>query len=277
MNGKGQDRIRENLEALVTMFENGGAPEALAYVSLPRDSVPCHRWSFGNRLLLMWSGTRDARGYRQWQQAGRHVKKGAKAVYILAPSLRVVGEEVKDAAGKVVEDKKQVLAGFRSVPVFRVEDTDGEPLPEPAAPPEPPPLSDVAEAWGIPVRYEFSGSGYYGAYDTKKREIGLATHEEQTFFHELAHAAQYRITPEQRSQAQRDRDEISAELAACVLMRVYGRKGPNEGKSFAYVQRYAGNVSGQKLGRVLWGIVADVEKIVKAIVGQHEGAASTAA
>jgi hypothetical protein len=27
----------------------------------------------------------DARGFRQWQKANRQVKKGAKAIYILAP------------------------------------------------------------------------------------------------------------------------------------------------------------------------------------------------
>ena len=51
---------------------------------------PCDRWSFTNKILMLIQGTADARGYRQWQEAGRHVKKGAHAIHILAPRLVTV-------------------------------------------------------------------------------------------------------------------------------------------------------------------------------------------
>jgi hypothetical protein len=34
---------------------------------------------------MFFVGTRDARGWTQWKEAGRHIKKGSKAFTILAP------------------------------------------------------------------------------------------------------------------------------------------------------------------------------------------------
>jgi hypothetical protein len=65
------------------------------------------------------NNTEDARGFRQWQQAGRRVNKGSKAFYILAPMFKKVEENGEEF---------QQLIGFRSVPVFRVEDTEGTPI-----------------------------------------------------------------------------------------------------------------------------------------------------
>src|SRR4051794_40846156 len=45
-------------------------------------------WSLCNQLLVLLAGTADARGYRQWQEGGRHVKKGAKSIRILASCTR---------------------------------------------------------------------------------------------------------------------------------------------------------------------------------------------
>ena len=51
------------------------------------------------------------------------MKKGAKAMYILVPRLKKVEDE--DSG-----EEDSVLIGFLAEPVFRIEDTDGEPLPE---------------------------------------------------------------------------------------------------------------------------------------------------
>ena len=71
--------------------------------------------------LLYTTETNDARGFRQWQEVGRHVKEGAKAITILAP--RFIKKHQENG-----EDGKVILVGFLSVPVFRVEDTEGDPL-----------------------------------------------------------------------------------------------------------------------------------------------------
>jgi hypothetical protein len=50
------------------------------------------------------------------------------------------------------EEDSQVLIGFIAVPVFAVEDTDGEPLPD-VTPREIPQLQAVADFLGLAVRY----------------------------------------------------------------------------------------------------------------------------
>jgi hypothetical protein len=149
------DKAGETLQRLLTAFEQGTIPEALSRTIIPSLDVPSSQWSLNNRVLALFAGTADARGMRQWNEVDRHVIAGSKAFYILAPLLVKVkaGEDADAGEG----DKR--LAGFRAVPVFRVEDTEGEPLNyPPLEPPQPPPLAEVAEAWGLAVSYTaFSG------------------------------------------------------------------------------------------------------------------------
>lgn len=283
-----KDRVHETLHSLIQLFESGQAPLALAYTALPRPDIPASQWSLCNNLILWINGTGDARGFRQWQQVNRYVRKGAHALYILAPSLKTRRSNREDglkgcsveatpcdntnpqrsaSAAPPDEKPKQVLIGFRAVPVFRFEDTDGEPLQYDLHPIEPPPLAEVAAKWGLAVRYVGCSGPYLGYYRQNKDrpcEITLATHEEQVFFHELAHAAQHRVWPDLKPH-QKLRMEVSAELASCVLARLYGRSSPNEGNSYEYIKAYC-EQEGKSLGRTLWGMVSDTEKILRAIV-----------
>ena len=262
-------RIRESLKGVIRLFESGQATTVMAVRVLPPPDIPASSWSLGNNLLLWIAGTGDARGYRQWQKANRHARKGSKAIYILAPTFRTVEEE--DESGELARQK--VLRGFRAVPVFRFEDTDGEPLQHDMTPPEPPPLIEVAREWGLKVSYVGASGPYLGYYrnnDDRPSEITLATHDEQVFFHELAHAAQYRTWPDIKP-GQKLRKEISAELASCVLARLYGRQSSNEGHSFKYVKDYC-DAYDKPLSMTLWGVVSDTEKILNAILKTQESA-----
>lgn len=284
-----KDRVQGTLQTLVRLFESGQAPQALSFATLPSPHAPCDHWSFANNLILWMNNTGDARGYRQWQAVGRHVVKGARALYILAPLLRTPkrnqgqprsrldstpasSDEGRPATNTAPHgdssEPKRVLSGFLAVPVFRFEDTDGEPLQHDLEPPEAPPLAEVAKAWGLKVQYIGYAGPYLGLYRRPfhelPEEILLCTHEEQVFFHELAHAAQYRVwaglKPEEKL-----RKEVAAELAACVLARLVGRKQPNEGSSYRYIKHWCER-EGKDLGKTLWAHVADTEKILRAIL-----------
>jgi len=119
---------QEVAERIVEAFRRPETlPQALAPIFIHRkDDVPCRKWSWHNQLVTALCGTTDARGFRQWEEVGRKVKKGCHAVWILAPCVKTVREE-KDNGEQA---ERRVLYGFRSVPVFAVEDTEGEPLPE---------------------------------------------------------------------------------------------------------------------------------------------------
>ena len=99
-----------------------------------------HRYSFNN-LILIFVQRPDASqvaGYRTWQSLGRQVRRGEKAIRVLAPVIRKA--QVVDADGKPQRDPdgkptvKQQVVGFRPAPVFDIAQTDGPPVPAPTAP-----------------------------------------------------------------------------------------------------------------------------------------------
>ena len=255
------DKAKEALDGILSAFESGRVPEAIAHSVIPMYDVPCNKWSFNNRLLTFLSGTSDARGIDQWRQVGRWPKKGSKAIYILVPLIvtkKETGQETEETA----------LIGFRACPVFRYEDTDGKPLEVPKIePPEPPPLLDIALRWGLNVKYIPFVGGYFGFYSHGRQEIGLATHDESVFFHELAHAAHYRVRSDLQP-GQRWDKEIVAELTAATLMHLFGKR-PNDGGAYRYIADYA-QKAGKGAHRACLSVIADVNRCLELILKAKE-------
>ena len=113
------DRVKNVLNSILQKFETGDIPEAIAYSMFPFPDVPSAKWSLLNRTLQFLHGTFDARGIRQWNKVNRFVNKGSKCLFILVPYIKKVEDN---------GDDKQVLIGFGTKAVFKVEDTQGEPL-----------------------------------------------------------------------------------------------------------------------------------------------------
>ena len=81
-----------------------------------------HRYSLYNQIILSFAGCSQVAGYKRWKELGRTVKKGEKAVWILAPWFKKVNEENEEKE----EKDKQILHGFFSVPVFDIDQTEGD-------------------------------------------------------------------------------------------------------------------------------------------------------
>jgi len=158
----------EELEKLVQLFSSQELPEMCKQVFI-KNVGPSRRWSLGNKLVMLIHGTADARGYRQWQEAGRYVKKGSKALYILAPMIR--HKKVKNEETGQEEDM-EFPVGFVGIPVFRYEDTEGKPIEE-YQPRQIPPLLDVAEKFGVRVEYGPTVHGEGGSYNLVTNVIKL--------------------------------------------------------------------------------------------------------
>jgi len=242
---------------------------AMSTIARRAGGKPSDNWSLMNRLLQVFSETADGRTFKAWKELGRMPKRGSKAFYILRPVKKSFYKDVQtqDAAtGEVVTDRQRVtyLAGFAGQPEFRLEDTqhpddtvdaDGNPvymatvggatvtladtLPD-YSPETPPPLAEVARAWGIDLTYEPTNGCYWGAYNPRKDTIELATTTERTFFHELAHAAHKRVLEAVGKEIQPGQvpsQEVTAELTAAVLARMYGVAC--DATSYKYIDRYA--------------------------------------
>jgi len=110
----------------IDLLTPGGIAERTAHSDIARvesnPEDPSVRWSLRNRLPMVLHGTADARGFLQRTQVGRAPVKGSRTFHILGPSM--VKQKETGAAGREVE--RSILVGLHTVPVFRVEDTDGE-------------------------------------------------------------------------------------------------------------------------------------------------------
>ncbi|MHC4797674.1 MAG: zincin-like metallopeptidase domain-containing protein [Planctomycetota bacterium] len=267
MSPKLSQKAKVQLESLLELFRSGNVPDAVAIAVIPPLDIPSAKWSLTNRILTLLADTADARGIRQWNEVGRKVQKGSRAFYILGPSI----VKKTDTDGETGEDtEKSVLVGFHAIPVFRVEDTHGEPIDYPETePPQPPPLSEVAKTWDIEVQYiPFTGR-YYGYTWHDKDQIALCTHDETVFFHELTHQAHRRVLSANNGKMNTGQDpkqEIVAELSAAVLARLHGRQLPNEGRHYRYIESYADKMK-KDVYRACMSVLADVEKVLGLILG----------
>lgn len=238
------DKAAATLSEVLRIFESGDFPAAVERTVIHRLSTdpeqPSSKWSLGNQMImLLLAGTDDARGFKQWQEVGRRVKKGARAFSILGPITRKITPDDDAQADDADRTARVIVTGFRTIPVFRIEDTEGDDIARadytPAALP---PLREVADALGLSVSYQPFADRIYGYYSPDRREIRLMTHDVKTWFHELAHAADHSVHPDELKAGQDPKTEIVAEVAAVTLARLYGFEGW-EWHGAQYVASYA--------------------------------------
>lgn len=251
--------IHDTVSSIIASFERGDIPEAIAYSMFPISNIPSAKWSLLNRTLMFLAGTQDARGFRQWKQVGRYVKKGSKSFRILVPCIVKTENEEN---GEV----EKSLRGFMCKPVFRVEDTEGEQLDYENLELPDFPLIDRAREWGISVKAIPGNYRYYGYYSSNRKEFALATPEESVFFHELAHVAHEKVNGNLKA-GQDPLQEIVAELSAAAFCKMVGKKQENSlGNSYRYIQRYASELNLAVYNACL-KVMSETEKVLNTIIG----------
>lgn len=222
-----------------------------------------HRYSFGNCLLIAQQAPQATQvaGFRHWQELGRQVRKGERAIRIMAP-MSVKREDAE--TGEV-----ERVPFFRAVPVFDVAQTDGEPLPE--VPCEPitgdshesyiGPLTEYARSLGYSVEREplEHARGYC---DAKARRIvlasdlGSANAGVRVLVHELAHAHGVTYSDYSRGEA-----ECIVETAATIVCGSLGLD--TSGESIPYIAGWgeSGDLDAiRKHAQVVDGIARSIEQ-----------------
>jgi hypothetical protein len=136
------EKARNSLDRVVQKFQKGDLAPISHAVRLQLDpEAPARKWTLSNRVLAFaQTGELDCRGYKQWRDAGRQVKRGTRSAYILRP--RLIKKTNDDG------EEEQRLIGFTPVAVFPVEATEGYPLPS-YKPTDMPPLPHqlLARGW----------------------------------------------------------------------------------------------------------------------------------
>ncbi|AEJ43710.1 hypothetical protein TC41_1790 [Alicyclobacillus acidocaldarius subsp. acidocaldarius Tc-4-1] len=234
----------ERLNALLDTFQD--SEQFKRYLEFAA-RVP--RYSFHN-VMLIYAQRPNAScvmGYKKWQEFGRHVMRGERGISILAPLIKKVPEE--DEHGNPVLDEngepvlKQKLVGFKTVTVFDISQTDGEPIPvldERIEGDRHVELRDrlmsVIRSKGIPVSYESRQRlhGANGIYHLEDRKISLSDglspdQEAKTLIHEYAHALmhadfddRFTVVEGGGPSPERQQMEIEAEAVAYCVASAFG-------------------------------------------------------
>jgi len=157
------------------------------------------------------------------------------------------------------------LKGFIAGPVFKVEDTDGEPLEYEELELPDLPLLDRAEEWGIEVKAIPGNYRYHGYYSSKGKEIALAAKAECVFFHELAHASHEKVNGNLKP-GEDPFQEIVAELAATALCKLVG-KDPKDslGNSYQYIEDHANKAKVNAISACMT-VMGETEKVINLIL-----------
>lgn len=197
-----------------------------------------HRYSLANVLLIAMQFPRATHvaGYRTWQGLGRQVRRGERGIRILAPIIRRIRKDAPEADEAVV--------AFRTVSVFDVSQTSGEPLPQFASVRGDPGvyicrLTEFIHARGIALRH----SDVIGPADgcssggriTLRAGLEPAT-EFSVLAHELAHEMLHQ--DDEPIAAGRKARETEAEAVAFVVCQAIGLETGTA--SSDYIQLYQG-------------------------------------
>src|SRR5271170_1153480 len=113
------------IEQLITALNEGWTETLTQYLAA---IGRFHRYSLRNVMLIASqkpTATHVA-GFHTWHKLGRFVKKGEKAILILAPIVRRKNE----SAEQNETDESSTAVGFRAAYVFDISQTDGKELPE---------------------------------------------------------------------------------------------------------------------------------------------------
>lgn len=213
-----------------------------------------HKYSWSNQLLISLQrpdATRVA-GFRTWLSTGRAVRRGEKGIAILAPLLKRQQNEADD-------DEARRVVGFRTVFVFDVSQTDGEPLPaftRPTGDPGPTVvrLSAFLESRGIACDLVPTVSGAptaLGASFGGRIEVrdDLSPAETlTTFLHEAAHELLHRDPAVGRlTHAIR---ELEADAVACVVAEALGLQAVQATADYIHLHQGSEDLLAASLGRI---------------------------
>lgn len=258
---KGQELVKFLTEKLDNLADNicQDPEELLEFVK--RWNSGFHSYSFNNTILA-WIQRPDftlLAGYKSWQGRGRQVKKGERAIRILAPMVK----KIKEDNG----DETCIICGFRPVSVFDIAQTEGDEIEELGCPELVSGDFDfetIVKTCPVPILIRYLGvsngqtDGNTIKITPKKNKSSMVS----TAIHEWCHISLGHCESSGTLFESEDRSvkEIEAESANFIISSVLGLEN---NKSRLYIGNWGCNKEELK-GRGK-KIIAVAESIIKAI------------
>ena len=204
-----------------------------------------HNYSLNNCLLIAMQCPQatTVAGYNTWKKEfGRQVKKGEKAIRILAPIKHKMTREEKGEDGTEQTKEIQYIT-YRPVPVFDISQTEGEEMPQICKQLEgncEELIEKVKAASPVPVRFEKiegTANGYFHHDGYIVVDSDLSQKQTvKTLIHEITHASIHCKGGEQEK-ADRRTKEVQAESVADAVCDDFGVETSEY--SFGYIAAWS--------------------------------------
>jgi hypothetical protein len=225
------------IEEITAQLEKGVSEvfTSQGYQTYLKTMAQFHTYSVNNSILI-WMQRPDATlvaGYQAWKsQFNRNVRKGEKAIKIIAPIRRKKMYPVV-IDNELVEDDGPKIVGWRAVSVFDIRQTFGDELPFYMNDLLPGMVHDYERfeealllACPVPVSFEHIESGAHGYYRPKDQDIVIDDDLSQvqtikTILHEMTHAILHHAE-EADTESFRYKREVQAESVAYAVCSYYG-------------------------------------------------------
>lgn len=257
------------IEEITKKLEEGvkGIYEGDGYKAFLDVMSKFHTYSVNNCILIAMQKPEATRvaGFKSWQKNfKRSVKKGEKAIKILAPIPHKFTKEIENEDGEKVQKEIQYMT-FRAISVFDISQTEGDELPsickmlEGSVEGFQSLINKLESLSPVPVAYEpISGgaNGYY-SHATNSIVVDAGLSEQQTIktlIHEIAHSILHNKDNGDEKDADKNTKEVQAESVAYTVCNWLGLDTSEY--SFGYV-------AGWSAGREIKELTASMEVIRK--------------
>ena len=194
-------------------------------------------YSYHNQLLIHFALPTASRvaGFKSWQSLGRRIKKGSRAIKILAPLIR---KEQDEEGGE-----EDVIVNFRPVSVFDISQTEGDELPDLDVKLEGNDQQKLLEklvefCQAKNIKLDFKNLGVNGLYGySMGGKVVVSSNDSvnmqvNTLVHEIAHELLHKGAD--RKELSKQQQEIQAEGTAYVVCTHFGL----DTKSSTYLAMY---------------------------------------
>lgn len=267
---KGIEEITKKLEAGVSEL-----CQSENYIRYLDCMAKFHDYCINNTILIYMQKPNASKvaGYKTWQNDfHRYVKKGEKAIQIIAPIPHKSITKWKNEKGEEKE-REVTWMTYRAVPVFDISQTEGEELPDILRRLD----GDVENYQEIldkiiassPVEVTFEDLSYaYGLYSHAENRIAIKNGlpEQQTIktlVHEIGHALLHNKNDGDEKDADKNTREVQAESVSYIVCNYLGLDTSDY--SFGYIAEWSAGKDTKELTDSIESIKKAANTILDAI------------
>ena len=260
------------------------------YAQYLKTMAKFHTYSLNNTILISMQRPEATlvTGYERWKSMGRQVKKGEKAIRIIAPApvkekrqqkkLNEENKPVLDENGDPeMEEVEVTVQKYKVTNVFDISQTEGDPIETLDAAELTAGVENYAEflqavekVAPVPIRFDELTGQTKGYFHTVKQEIviqkGMAESQTlKTAIHETAHSLLHNKekVAEQENLKNRQTKEVEAESVAFVVCSAFGLDTSEY--SFPYIAGWSSGKEMTELKTSMDVIRKTSSKLIKSI------------